>query len=163
MSKISSIAAFIFAMVILSSSVGCGMVVINYDKFGGGGSGTDTLNSATSDNADTSSKYEAVENDFSEKIAHILESKFPERYTTNIRKNTRKGKIFIDFMRNTRTATSVAPYSLRARPGAKVSCPIAWSELDKIAPNDIDLHEVLRRLKKPDPWKNFDKISQSLN
>lgn len=101
--------------------------------------------------------------DFSEKIAHLLENKFPERYTTNIRKNTRKGKIFIDFMRNTRTATSVAPYSLRARVGAKVSCPISWSELDKIAPDDIDMHEALIRLKKVDPWKNFDKIEQSLN
>ncbi len=101
--------------------------------------------------------------DFSEKIAHLLESKYPERYTTNIRKNNRKGKIFIDFMRNTRTATSVAPYSLRARPGAKVSCPIFWSELDKIAPADIDLHAALERLSKKDPWANFHNIQQHLN
>ncbi len=103
-----------------------------------------------------------VFHDFSEKVAHILEDKYPERYTTNIRKENRHGKIFIDFMRNTRSATSVAPYSLRARAGAKVSCPIFWSELDKIAPDDIDINSALLRLKKSDPWKDFEKVEQSL-
>lgn len=100
--------------------------------------------------------------DFAEKVAKILESKFPDRYTTNIRKNTRGGKIFIDFLRNTKGATSVAPYSLRARDGAKVSMPIAWSEVDKIAPNEIDIFSAVERLKRADPWKDIFLVHQKL-
>ncbi len=100
--------------------------------------------------------------DFSEKVAHLMENKWPERYTTNIRKNMRKGKIFIDFMRNTKGATSVAPYSLRARPGAKVSVPIFWSELNKIEPNGIDMFQALKRLKTKNPWADFFETKQSL-
>lgn len=92
---------------------------------------------------------------FSEKIAILLEAKYPDRYTTNIRKNKRTGKIFIDYLRNSKSATSVCPYSLRSRAGASVSMPIAWSELDKIAPNEIDINEAVKRLKKRDPWKDF--------
>ena len=100
--------------------------------------------------------------DFAEKIAKLMESKWPERYTTNIRKENRKGKIFVDFMRNTRGATSVAPYSVRARVGAKVSCPIFWSELDKISPEQIDMQEAISRLNKKDPWKEMKSIKQKL-
>jgi len=92
---------------------------------------------------------------FARRVAEVLERQWPDRYTTNIRKNKRAGKIFIDWMRNGRGATSVAPYSLRARPGAKVSMPIAWDELDKVAPGGIDMAEALRRLRVPDPWQGF--------
>ena len=88
-------------------------------------------------------------------IALILEQKYPSKYTTNIRKNKRTNKIFIDWIRNTKGASSVAPYSLRAKDNPTVSMPIKWSELDKIKPDDIDINEALRRLKLKDPWKNF--------
>ena len=88
-------------------------------------------------------------------IADLMESKWPDKYTSNIRKNKRKNKIFIDWIRNTYGATSVAPYSLRARKNASVSFPIKWSELEKIKPDEIDMKEALRRLKLEDPWKNF--------
>lgn len=100
--------------------------------------------------------------DFSENVAKLMENKWPEKYTTNIRKDTRKGKIFIDFLRNTKGATSVAPYSLRARKGAKVSMPIAWSELEKVAPDGIDMKQALLLLSKKNPWQDFDKVKQSL-
>lgn len=100
--------------------------------------------------------------DFAKSIAQIMEAKWPERYTCNIRKNKRKGKIFIDWARNGRGSTSIAPYSLRARPGAKVSMPISWSELDTVAPDGIDIFEAVKRLKKSDPWKNFYNIGQEL-
>ncbi len=103
-----------------------------------------------------------VFHDFAESVAHLMESKWPERYTTNIRKESRQGKIFVDFMRNTRGATSVAPYSLRAREGAKVSMPISWNELDKIAPNEINAKSALERIEKPDPWRDFFKVKQNL-
>lgn len=88
-------------------------------------------------------------------IAILMESKWPDKYTSNIRKKNRKNKIFIDWVRNTRGATSIAPYSLRARKKMPVSMPIKWSELDKIKPNEIDMKEAIRRLKLKDPWQDF--------
>ena len=90
---------------------------------------------------------------FSKKTAKLLSEKYPELFTDNLRKEKRKNKIFIDWGRNTRGATWVAPYSLRARPGAKVSMPIAWSELNNVTPNGIDMFEALERLKGKDVWK----------
>lgn len=103
-----------------------------------------------------------VFHDFAKNVAIAMESKWPEKYTSNIRKDSRKGKIFIDWVRNGRGATSVAPYSLRARDGAKVSMPILWSELDKIAPNEIDMFDAVKRLKKKDPWTGFFDVVQEL-
>ena len=88
-------------------------------------------------------------------IATLMEIKWPNKYTSNIRKDKRKGKIFIDWVRNTRGATSIAPYSLRARINATVSMPIAWKDLDKIKPNEITMKKAIERLKLSDPWKDF--------
>ena len=88
-------------------------------------------------------------------IATLMETKWPNKYTSNIRKDKRKGKIFIDWVRNTRGATSIAPYSLRARKNATVSMPIAWKDLDKIKPNEITMKKAIERLKLSDPWKDF--------
>lgn len=88
-------------------------------------------------------------------IATLMETKWPDKYTSNIRKEKRKGKIFIDWVRNTRGATSIAPYSLRARKNATVSMPIAWKDLDKIKPNEITMKKAIERLKLSDPWKDF--------
>ena len=88
-------------------------------------------------------------------IAELMESKWPNKYTANVRKSNRKGKIFIDWIRNTKGATSIAPYSLRARKNAPVSFPIRWDELDKIKPNEITMKEALKRIKNKDPWKDF--------
>ena len=100
--------------------------------------------------------------EFSKKIATLMENRWPDRYTTNVRKNKRKGKIFIDFLRNNRGQTSVCPYSLRARKGGKVSAPISWSELYKISPSEIDMNSMLLRIEKRDPWKDFYKIKQKI-
>lgn len=88
-------------------------------------------------------------------IADLMSAKWPDKYTSNIRKENRKNKIFIDWVRNTKGATSIAPYSLRARANAPVSFPISWNELDKIKPNSITLKKALKKLKEKDPWKNF--------
>lgn len=79
---------------------------------------------------------------FAKNVATVMEQKWGDRYTTNIRKQNRKGKIFIDWIRNTRGATSVAAYSLRAKPNATISCPIAWEDLDKIAPDGVNIFNV---------------------
>ena len=99
---------------------------------------------------------------FAKNIAQVMEAKWPERYTSNVRKEKRKGKIFVDWLRNGRGATSVAPYSIRARKGAKVSMPIGWEELDLIFPDQIGMEEAVARIDQPDPWKDFFHIKQSI-
>lgn len=93
--------------------------------------------------------------DFSQNIAKLMEVKWPDKYTRNIRKETRKGKIFIDWIRNTKGATSVAPYSLRVREKPRISMPIKWSELDKVKPDGITMDMAIKRLKRKDPWEGF--------
>ena len=100
--------------------------------------------------------------DFAKRVAQVMSEKWPNLYTDNIRKARRKGRIFIDWVRNGRGATSIAPYSLRARTGATVSMPILWEELDTIAPNGIDMNYALLRIKQNDPWKDFYNTKQEL-
>ncbi|MEL7609782.1 MAG: DNA ligase D [Bacillota bacterium] len=100
--------------------------------------------------------------DFARRIAEVMEQKWPDRYTSNVRKLKRANRIFIDWIRNGRGATSVAPYSIRARKGAKVSMPIAWEELDSVAPDAITMAEALERIGKGDPWKDFFRHDQML-
>lgn len=100
--------------------------------------------------------------DFARKVAEVMEQKWPDRYTSNVRKAKRAGKIFIDWIRNARGATSIAPYSLRARKGAKVSMPIFWDELDTIAPDGINMENALFRIEGDDPWKDFFNTDQML-
>src|SRR6476620_3750230 len=68
---------------------------------------------------------------FAERFTRAIAEAEPETFTANIRKVERKGRIFLDWLRNQRGATAVMPYSARAREGAPVSAPIAWDELDK--------------------------------
>lgn len=88
-------------------------------------------------------------------IAVLMETKWHDKYTSNIRIKNRKGKIFIDWVRNTRSSTSVAPYSIRLRDKCAVSMPIKWSELDKVKPDDITINEAIKRLKRKNPWDDF--------
>jgi len=90
-----------------------------------------------------------------EDIANIMIMNWPNKYTTNMRKDKRKGKIFIDFFRNKMGATSVCPYSLRLKKNATISCPIYWNELDKIKPDDITIKNINKRMRKKDPWFDF--------
>nr|WP_312579231.1 DNA ligase D [Sedimentibacter sp.] len=103
-----------------------------------------------------------VFHDFAKGVAEVMEQKWPDRYTSNVRKAKRKDKIFIDWIRNGRGATSVAPYSLRARKGARVSMPIAWDELDTVAPDGINMSDALSRIAGDDPWKDFFQNNQML-
>ena len=100
--------------------------------------------------------------DFARRIAEVMEQKWPARYTSNVRKNKRTNRIFIDWIRNGRGATSIAPYSIRARKGAKVSIPITWEELDTVAPDGVDMEDALIRISGEDPWRDFFQINQRL-
>jgi bifunctional non-homologous end joining protein LigD len=68
---------------------------------------------------------------FAERFSRAISEAEPETFTANIRKVQRKGRIFLDWLRNQRGATAVMPYSARAREGAPVSAPVAWEELKK--------------------------------
>ncbi|QIG78905.1 DNA ligase D [Stakelama tenebrarum] len=69
---------------------------------------------------------------FAERFARAIAQSEPDRFTANLKKASRKGKIFIDYLRNQRGSTAVLPYVARARPGAPVAVPVTWSELRDI-------------------------------
>ncbi|HZG46835.1 MAG TPA: DNA ligase D, partial [Allosphingosinicella sp.] len=69
--------------------------------------------------------------DFAQRFAVALATAEPERFTANLAKVKRKGRIFIDYLRNQRGATAILPYSARAREGAPVAAPIHWDELEE--------------------------------
>ena len=75
-------------------------------------------------------------------------------------KQRRKGSIFIDWMRNNRTATAILPWSLRARPGAPVAIPLDWREFSRQqAANAVTIRDAATR---DEPWSDFFKTPQSL-
>jgi bifunctional non-homologous end joining protein LigD len=101
---------------------------------------------------------------FTKALSDAMGADSPERYTTTSVKSERAGRIFIDYLRNTRGATAVAPYSTRARPGAPVSVPLSWDTLSDDMPSNHFTVETLeghlRGLK--DPWAEFLKVRQTL-
>ncbi|HEX2726285.1 MAG TPA: non-homologous end-joining DNA ligase [Beijerinckiaceae bacterium] len=98
---------------------------------------------------------------FAKKTAEALAADAPARYLTRISKAERRGRIFIDYLRNDPTSTAVAPYSTRARAGATVATPIAWDELSpNLDPAAFNVTTVPRRRK--DPWADIGKVRQRL-
>jgi bifunctional non-homologous end joining protein LigD len=102
---------------------------------------------------------------FAQGFAEALTGSEPHRFVASATKKIRSGRIFVDWLRNSRGATSVASYSLRARPGAPVALPLAWSELGKLArPDAFTLDTVPARLRRQrkDPWAAIDSVRQDL-
>ena len=103
--------------------------------------------------------------DFTHAIAAAMAADSPDRYLATATKSRRSGRIFVDYLRNSREATAVAPYSTRARPGAPVSVPVDWSELGTLkSANQFtvkNLPQRLSRLRK-DPWAAIGRIKQAL-
>jgi bifunctional non-homologous end joining protein LigD len=81
---------------------------------------------------DASADWVAVK-DFASRFSKALAQAHPDRFTANMKKTERKGRIFLDWLRNQRGATAILPYAARARPGAAVAAPITWAELDEVA------------------------------
>jgi bifunctional non-homologous end joining protein LigD len=103
--------------------------------------------------------------DFCHAVANVMAQSDPDRYVATATKSKRKGRIFIDYLRNSREATAVAPFSTRARPGAAVSVPIDWSELGSLKSADQytvkNLPQRLSRQRK-DPWAGIGRVKQQL-
>jgi len=87
-------------------------------------------------------------------LAETVCERYPEQLTTSQRKQPRTGRVFVDWLRNGYGQTSVAAYSVRARPGAPVATPIEWDELGRVEPRSYDVRNLFRRLgQRPDPWQ----------
>jgi bifunctional non-homologous end joining protein LigD len=102
---------------------------------------------------------------FAHEVVLAMSRESPDRYTTNARKAQRKGRIFLDYLRNARGATAIAPYSTRARTGATVATPLGWSELERgVDPSDFTLLSVPRRLasQRQDPWDGYARLRQAI-
>jgi bifunctional non-homologous end joining protein LigD len=103
--------------------------------------------------------------EFAHAFVLLLVENNPRQYVSVMTKEKRKGKIFIDYLRNQRGATSVAAYSLRAREHAPVSVPLAWDELSHhFKRNFFTIKTLPKRLEKlkKDPWHDFFKLKQKL-
>lgn len=100
---------------------------------------------------------------FAKAVAIQLERDMPDRYTTTIAKKARNGKIFVDYLRNDKTSTGVAPWSPRAREGATIAVPLEWKELTaKLDPKKFTIPASAKLLKKVDPWKGLAKSAKPL-
>jgi bifunctional non-homologous end joining protein LigD len=82
--------------------------------------------------------------------AELMARAAPSTFTMSFKKVDRRGRIFLDWLRNAVPATSIVPYSLRARPGAPMATPLSWDEL--VGPADVTLRSAPTRLGLPDPW-----------
>lgn len=103
--------------------------------------------------------------DFAQAFVEALAKREPRRYTASVAKSARRGKIFIDYIRNVRGATAVGSYSLRARPGAPAATPLDWNELSSVEdPRDFDYQTVPLRMASlaADPWRGMNDSTQRI-
>ncbi|MFN2631861.1 MAG: non-homologous end-joining DNA ligase [Thermoanaerobaculia bacterium] len=101
--------------------------------------------------------------EFAERLGHHLSAAFPKEMTMENRIAARKGRVYLDPFRNGFAQTVVAPYSVRKFPGAPVSTPLDWDEVDpKLNPRRFTIANFARRLAEGDPWKDFWKSRQKL-
>jgi len=101
---------------------------------------------------------------FAHGFADRLAGEEPRRFTADLPMAAREGRIFIDYLRNGRGATGVAPYSTRAKERAPVAAPLSWEELrETAAANAITVPAMLARVRsEPDPWKGYGAVVQAL-
>ncbi|WP_418955556.1 non-homologous end-joining DNA ligase [Streptomyces tritici] len=92
---------------------------------------------------------------FARDAADVLAGRYPDRLTTAARKQARKGRLYLDVQRNGYGQTAVAPYAVRARPGAPVAVPLSWTELDdpELTAQRWTLATIEERLAEDDPWE----------
>jgi bifunctional non-homologous end joining protein LigD len=93
---------------------------------------------------------------FAREVCEAMASDSPSKYLINMSKAQRKGRIFLDYLRNDRMATAVAPLSPRARDGAPVSMPLTWTQVRSgLDPAKFNIHTAAALLKKTKPWQDY--------
>ena len=101
---------------------------------------------------------------FAGDVAEQIAALDPKRFVANMSKAKRKGRIFIDYLRNGRGATAIAPYSPRARGTAPIAIPVSWEELKTIpAASVFKLKDMHARFREPDPWADYAKSAVSIS
>lgn len=101
--------------------------------------------------------------DFARRVCAELASEEPSRYVINMAKRLRNGRIFLDYLRNDRMATAVAPLSPRARPGAHASMPLTWSQVKAdLDPSRFTVRTLPGLLKKTKAWEGYDDAAGSI-
>lgn len=104
-----------------------------------------------------------VVKDVARRIVERIVEDAPDRYVGTMTKKKRKGKIFIDYFRNDRTATAIAPYSTRRHRGAPLAWPVSWRELGDVPGADaVTIESAAERLRRADPWKGYGAVRQRL-
>ncbi len=101
---------------------------------------------------------------FARRVAETIVAAEPHRYTATMSKAKRKGKTFVDYLRNGRTATAIAPFSTRAKPHPTVAVPLRWEELARLDRADgYTVQNLARRLAqlKGDPWEAYFELQES--
>ena len=109
-------------------------------------------------------EWDAIK-EFAKWVAERFVAAYPDRFTSNMSKRARSGRIFIDYLRNGRGATAIGAYSPRARPGAPVATPLFWSEVESgVTPDEFTVASVPDRLAglSADPWAEMRKLRQSI-
>lgn len=104
--------------------------------------------------------------DFAKAVADKLAERRPDQYTVEPRKDKRRGRLFLDYMRNAYGQTAVAPYALRARKDAPVATPLDWEEAlsSKTGPRSFHMGNIFKRLsQKNDPWHEISRHHYSIS
>ena len=100
---------------------------------------------------------------FARGVARVVASRDPDRFTTEQRKGKRRGRVYIDVMRNAYLQTAIPPYAVRALPGAPVATPLDWEELGRVEPQTYTMGNLFRRLaQREDPWKDMERRAHSI-
>jgi len=97
-------------------------------------------------------------------FAERLATQQPDRFVANMSKAKRAGHLFIDYLRNERGSTAIAPWSTRSREGAPCAVPVGWDELPALsAANMFGIEAAAARARQPDPWAGYRKAAQKLS
>jgi bifunctional non-homologous end joining protein LigD len=99
--------------------------------------------------------------DFAEAMARVMAEEEPDRYTATLSKAKRRGKIFIDYLRNQRGASAIAPFSSRARESASIAVPVSWDALGRLKGAQLAHVDDFAR-PRSDPWKGYFTLKQKL-
>ena len=101
--------------------------------------------------------------EFAEALARVMAEREPERFIANMSKAKRRGKIFVDYLRNQRGATAISPFSTRARKGAPVAVPVSWEKLARLDnAHPVAVGEAAKFIGRSDPWPGYFKLRQAL-
>jgi len=101
--------------------------------------------------------------EFAREVADQIAEEDPKKYTTEARKEKRRGRLYLDVMRNSKGATAVAPYSVRPKEGAPIATPISWEELkdSSLRSDSFHIRNFQKRLRK-NPWSGMDRFAKTL-